>query len=123
MYYIPHSVEKRDIFSHCKKNSSNQLFSNQFSKIIAFTKFLRKRCESTVYCGKTRNSLSPKVFFRQISSLVTSLVKTLISRNFCQKSVTVNFHTVEREFLQFPHCVPDFGHPWPGFHHRNRSVF
>ena len=27
-----------------KKNSSNQLFSNFFSKTIAFTKFLRKKC-------------------------------------------------------------------------------
>ena len=35
--------------------------------------------------------------FRQINSLVFSLVKTLLSRNFCQRSVTVNFrnfHTV-----------------------------
>ena len=35
--------------------------------------------------------------FRQINSLVFTLVKTLLSRNFCQKSVTVNFrnfHTV-----------------------------
>ena len=34
--------------------------------------------------------------FRQINSLVFSLVKTLLSRNFCQRSVTVylrNFHT------------------------------
>ena len=30
--------------------------------------------------------------FRQINSLVLSLVKTLLSRNFCQISVTVNFH-------------------------------
>ena len=38
-----------------------------------------------------------EIFFREISSLVTSLVKTLLSRNFCQKSVRVNFrnfHTV-----------------------------
>ena len=37
------------------------------------------------------------MFFREISSLVTSLVKPLLSRNFCQKSLTVNFrnfHTV-----------------------------
>ena len=35
--------------------------------------------------------------FRQIISLVFSLVKTLLSRNFCQRSVTGNFrnfHTV-----------------------------
>ena len=30
--------------------------------------------------------------FRQINSLVISLVKTLISRKICQKSVRVNFH-------------------------------
>ena len=36
--------------------------------------------------------------FRQINSLVISLVKPLLSRNFCQKSVKVNhrnFHTVQ----------------------------
>ena len=35
--------------------------------------------------------------FRQINYLVISLLKTLFSRNFCQKRVTVNFrnfHTV-----------------------------
>ena len=35
---------------------------------------------------KTRNYLSQKIF-REINSLVTSLVKMLVSRNFCQKSV------------------------------------
>ena len=41
---FPHTciVEKREILSHWKKNSSNQLFSDFFSKTIAFTKFLRK---------------------------------------------------------------------------------
>ena len=41
-------------------------------------------------------SLTEKIF-RQINSLVTSLVKSLLSRNFCQKSVRENFrnfHTV-----------------------------
>ena len=40
-----HSVEKREILSHWKEISSNQLFSNFFSKTIAFTNFLRKKCE------------------------------------------------------------------------------
>ena len=40
-----HSVEKREILSHWKKISSNHLFSNFFSKTIAFTEFLRKKCE------------------------------------------------------------------------------
>ena len=37
----PHtSVEKQEILSHQKNISSNQLFSNLFSKIVTFTKFL-----------------------------------------------------------------------------------
>ena len=38
-----------------------------------------------------------EIFFRQINSLVICLVNALLSRNFCQKSVRVNFrnfHTV-----------------------------
>ena len=49
-------------------------------------------------CRKTRNSLSLlENFFRQINYLVISLVKPLLSRNFCEKSVRenfCNFHTV-----------------------------
>ena len=41
-------------------------------------------------CGKTRNSFSQKKkIFREIKSLVTSLGKPLLSRNFCQKSVRI----------------------------------
>ena len=40
------SVVKWKIHSHQKKISSNQLFSNFFSKNVAFTKFLPKKCES-----------------------------------------------------------------------------
>ena len=43
-------------------------------------------------CGITGNSLSPN-FFRQINSLLTYLVKPLLSRNFCQKCVR-----------EFSHC-------------------
>ena len=43
-------------------------------------------------CGKTRNSLPLEKIFREINSLVTSLLKTLPSRNFYQKSMRVNFH-------------------------------
>ena len=41
-----------------------------------------------------------EIFSREISSLVASLVKTLLSRDFCQKSVrenSRNFHTVNLE--------------------------
>ena len=46
--------------------------------------------------------LTEKIF-RQINSLVICLVKTLLSRNFCQKSVRLNFynfHTVKLWFCQ-----------------------
>ena len=73
-----------------------------------------------------------KKLFREINSLVTSLVKTVLPRNFSQKCVRENFrnflteHQItnlvnflsktnaftkclrkkhEREFLQFPHCA------------------
>ena len=50
-----------------------------------------------------KNSISPKIF-RQINSFVISLVKTLVSRNVCQKSVRVwnsnNHHNVP-EFFGF----------------------
>ena len=41
------------------------------------------------------DDLGPHIYqvskIRQINSLVISLVKTLVSQNFCQKSVRVNF--------------------------------
>ena len=43
--FFRHSVVKREILSHRKKISSNQFFGNFFSKTIAFTKFLQKKCE------------------------------------------------------------------------------
>ena len=41
-----HSVEKQKIYSHRKNFSSNQLFSNFFSKNVTFTKFLPEMSES-----------------------------------------------------------------------------
>ena len=42
--------------------------------------------------------------FRQINSLVFSLVKTLLSRNFCQKSVTVNFRNFHTVYVLIISC-------------------
>ena len=39
-----------------------------------------------------------EIFFRQINSLVISLVKQLFSQNFCQKNVRVNFHNFHTVF-------------------------
>ena len=86
--------------SHQKNISSNQLFSNFFSKNVAFTKFLPKNVRKN-FCNfhsvfftvwKNEKFTVTNKKFRQINSLVLSLVKTLLSRNFCQISVTVNFH-------------------------------
>ena len=46
LWMLPtHNVEKGEILCHWKKISSNQPFSNFFSKTIAITKSLRKKCE------------------------------------------------------------------------------
>ena len=78
----------------------NQLLSRNFCQKWArenFRNFHNVVVEITeTQCGKMKNLLSPKKI-RQTNSLVFSLVKTLLSRNFCQRSVTVNFrnfHTV-----------------------------
>ena len=65
---------------------------------------------STFHSVEKRKIHSHQQIFRQINSLVTSLMKTLLSRNFCQKSARVNFcnfHTVHRIiFQENPDC------PW-----------
>ena len=43
-----HIVEKWKIWCHWKSISSNQLFSDLFSKTVAFTKFLPKKCETKI---------------------------------------------------------------------------
>ena len=57
------------------------------------TTFIESRSH-TVW-KNTQFSLT-KNFFREISSLVNSLVKTLLSRNICQKCVRVNFRIFHR---------------------------
>ena len=47
---------------------------------------------------KVKNLLSPPNF-RQINSFVISLVKTLVSRNFCKKSMKVIFYSFHIVFM------------------------
>ena len=58
--------------------------------------------EITSHCTVWKNEKTlTQNFFRQINYLVILLVKSLFSRNFCQKRVRVNFcnfHTVLYEF-------------------------
>ena len=54
------------------------------------------RCVQHTVWKDEKFSLTKKIF-RQINSLLISLVKALLSRNFCQKCVRLNcsdFHTV-----------------------------
>ena len=72
------NVEKWKICSHRKNISSNQLFGDFFSKNVAFTKFLPKKCEREYpQCSveKTRNCLSH--FFDKNFVKVTVLLKKL----------------------------------------------
>ena len=63
---------------------------------MIYTLLWRTSC-ATVWKNE-KFSLTKKIF-RQINSLVISLVKTLLSRNFCQKCMRLNrsnFQTVRR---------------------------
>ena len=72
-----------------------EIEKKEFEKQRLFNQFQNEK--KGAQCGKMRNSLSPRKYFIIITS-VTCLVKTLLlSRDFCQKSVRVNFrnfHTV-----------------------------
>ena len=59
--------------------------------------------------GKTRDSLSPKIF-RQITCLLISLVKMLLSRNFCQKRMRENFRNFHTVQCGFKILLPPFRH-------------
>ena len=88
------------------KNSvkTTSLVKNFTTKLISFHEIILKWyknfvnstlwCSTVQYCGTVwkneKYSLNEKIF-RQIISLVTSLVKPLLSRNFCQKGVRENF--------------------------------
>ena len=66
-----------------------RVFPSLFGKI--------REIELTMHSVEKMLILFHRKKFRQISSIVTSLVKTLLSRNFCQKRVRVkfrNFHNV-----------------------------
>ena len=88
-------------------NSLSRSFGKYFVKVTALLNELQKIWFDGIFYGwdavctlwkNEKFSLTEKKI-RQINYLVISLVKPLLSRNFCKKGVIV------REFLQFPHCV------------------
>ena len=56
--------------------------------------------------------------FRQITSLVISLVKTLISRKIGQKGVRVNFHNFHT--VRFPQYTVE---KWKNYSHLTQKIF
>ena len=83
--------KKLQHFTYCCRHI--MFFSQKLRETIVFT------THTTYYCGNYRNSLSPKIFFRQINYLVISLARMLLSRNFCQKWVKVNFRNIHIEIF------------------------
>ena len=72
-----------------------------------FAFFHAVQCATHTLWKKHKISLTQNIF-REINSLVTSLIKTLLSRNFCQKTLRVNFgnfHTVTHSVEKLEiHC-------------------
>ena len=89
----------------CGKNekfASHQKLFRQINSVlfivenVTFTKFLPK-ISKLLHTVEKSKIYSHQKMFRQINYLVISLVNTLVSRNFCQNRVRVNFrifHTV-----------------------------
>ena len=96
-----------------QKFRENNVFIEQNTKELIWWIFFPVRLNfshfhSTVWKNE-KFGLTEKIF-RQINSLVICLVKPLLSRNFCRKSVRLkfhNFHTVSRitlrKLLKFTH--------------------
>ena len=66
--HILHSGIKWKIYSHPKNISSNQLFTNFFTKKGPFTRFLQKKCESKFFIlshcvNLTRKKIVKKAYF------------------------------------------------------------
>ena len=70
VYGTQYSVETREFYSHRKNISSNQLvFSDFFSKCVAFTKFLPKKCESKF------------MYFPHCALVISTLCSSLSQKN------------------------------------------
>ena len=71
--------------------SSYNWMPKSISRKISGTKKIWIFHTHSVTLWKNEKFTLTKIFFRQINSLVIYLVNALVSRNFCQKSVRVNF--------------------------------
>ena len=67
IFKMPSSVEISEILSYRKNITWNQLFSNLFSKTVAFTKFLSKKCEKISEISTLCSVPSHHLIFAKIS--------------------------------------------------------
>ena len=105
---LPICANEIDDFFPSKRVNSIEITVHKYNKIWkTFVKLTLKTSflVKTFIDGEKRELLSQrKFFFREISFLVTSLVKTLLSRNFCQKCMRVNFRTMYIQCLTSSHA-------------------
>ena len=89
-----------------KKNSWNQLFSNFFSKTVAFTKFLSKKSVRERLSIITTLWLSTVWKLRNFTATIFS--QKFRESNFLLINFTINWFDEKNlygsEFLVFPHC-------------------
>ena len=94
--FTNHSVKNKTFSYLWKIFRENILLSNLVIITSNSRNFCKKYANSTLHSAyvKIGNSLTPN-FSREINSFVTYfLVKTLVSRNFCQKSVSFVISTL-----------------------------
>ena len=75
-----------------KKNSSNQLFSNFFSKTIAFTKFFQKKCERIALWKSWKFTLTP--FWQKIRE------SNVFTAPQCRNSGNSLSHLFDKKFVK-----------------------
>ena len=85
---VSHFLAKSKIFI---KEVTKELISRNIFWVREILCFFHSVCVAHWTAWKNAKFSLTEMFSREISSLVTLLVKTLISRNFCDKSVRVNF--------------------------------
>ena len=96
-YSVLHSVEKWKIYSDRKNISSNQLFSNFFTRNFTFTKYLTEKSKLAFSVTPTGN------FFRQFISLVI-LSKCVAFTKFLTKTSIIILSTLLRKTHQYLFC-------------------
>ena len=113
---LQHSVEKREILSHQKKISSNQLFTNFFSETVTFTKSLPKCVREN---SRNFHTVSSYQKFRQIK--YWNLRGWIVFTKFFQVSPHFNMHASFRK-VSLITCL-DTKSSWSSrMNHRNAKL-